>query len=316
MDSGYVRGMLRQIALVRTDATVNFTGGEPTLRRDLIDLVTYAKAVNIKRVVLQTNATRLADEQYAHKLANAGLDDALVSLHSCFPEVSDTLTGAPGTWKKTVVGIQNALRNGIPITTNIVLTTANLDHLVDTVQFTLNSFPTLSGIILSPLQPHGDLLNHLELLPKYSDLSTPVRQAAELIRAADKNLYLSYCENPLCWLLDAFGVQGDNELRQYIARRLNANECGDCHLSTMMDKDKIKPPVCDTCHLDSVCFGVWRKYVDIFGAEELKAVPIPVGGKAPKKSFSVAPHVSGQSAADQRVALANTGLARQSSFPR
>ena len=36
--------------------------------------------------------------------------------------------------------------------------------------------------------------------------------------------------------------RGNPELRNYIARRLEANNCGDCHLSTMMDKDKVKPP--------------------------------------------------------------------------
>lgn len=316
MDTGYVRGMLRQIAAIKADATVNFTGGEPTLRRDLPDLVRYAKTVHIKRVVLQTNATRFADSDYVRKLVDAGLDDALVSFHSCVPEISDKLTGAPGTWKKTVAGIQNALQIGIPITTNIVLTTENVGHLSDTVRFALTHFGGLSGIILSPLQPHGDLLNHLELLPRYSDLTTPVKQAAELIRAADKNLYLSYCENPLCWLLDTFGVEGDTELRQYIARRLHANDCGDCHLSTMMDKDKVKPPVCDDCHLDGVCFGIWRKYVDIFGAHELKAVPIPAGGRPLKKPFSVARHMSDDAGNRQRVPLTDTTLARFSPPPR
>ena len=226
----------------------------------------------------------------------AGLDDALVSFHSHEAQVSDQMTGAPGTWKKTVAGIENALERGLQITTNIVLTTLNVHDLKATVDFALDRFPGLHGIILSPLQPHGDLLNHLELLPRYSDLVVPVREASEQIRQAGVGLYLSYCENPLCWLLETFNQEGSTELRNYISRRLSANSCGDCHLSTMMDKDKVKPSPCDDCNLNGVCFGVWRKYWEIHGDAELVPVVTPEGTRPLKTRFSIAPSVSSRGA--------------------
>ena len=86
---------------------------------------------------------------------------------------SDELTGAPGTRKKTVAGIDNALKAGLGITLNIVLTTRNIDHLNEAVEFALKRFPKLEGIILSPLQPHGSLLNHPELMPPTDGRSRP-----------------------------------------------------------------------------------------------------------------------------------------------
>ena len=51
--TGYIKKMLRQIVSVKPhDAVVNFTGGEPTLRKDLVMLVAYAKHIGVKRVVL------------------------------------------------------------------------------------------------------------------------------------------------------------------------------------------------------------------------------------------------------------------------
>ena len=105
LKTGYVTAMLRQIASLRRDATVNFTGGEPTLRSDLPKLVRYGKQLGIERMVLQTNAIRLAQEDYLGALMEAGLDDILVSFHSSREEVSDSMTAAPGTWRKTVAGI-------------------------------------------------------------------------------------------------------------------------------------------------------------------------------------------------------------------
>ena len=289
LKTGYVTAMLRQIASLRRDATVNFTGGEPTLRSDLPKLIRYGKRLGIERMVLQTNAIRLAQEPFLAEVLEAGLDDILVSFHSCREDVSDRLTGAPGTWRKTVAGVENALAAGLQVTLNFVFTTENTDHAAETVQWALNRFPGLHGVILSPLQPHGNLLHNMSLLPAYMDLVEPVRACAKLLRDAEVNMYLSYCENPLCWLLETFDTEANPELRSYISRRLEANKCGDCHLSTMMDKDKVKPAACEGCLLDSVCFGVWRSYADAMGTSELKPVQSQPGSRQPKKHYSVAP---------------------------
>ena len=249
----------------------------------------YGKQLGIERMVLQTNAIRLAQEDYLGALMEAGLDDILVSFHSSREEVSDSMTAAPGTWRKTVAGIRNALKAGLQVTLNVVFTTENLDHAEETVSWALENLKGIHGVILSPLQPHGNLLHNMELLPSYSALVKPIRECAKLLRDADVNMYLSYCENPLCWLLETFDTEGNPELRNYIARRLEANNCGDCHLSTMMDKDKVKPPACEGCLLDSVCFGVWRSYAEALGTEELKPVLSPPGMRKPRKFYSVAP---------------------------
>ena len=197
------------------------------------------------------------------------------------------MTAAPGTWRKTVAGIRNALKTGLQVTLNVVFTTENLDH--------ANGF-------LGAREFEGDTWGHSFATSAswepsaqygtsslYSALVKPIRECAKLLRDADVNMYLSYCENPLCWLLETFDTEGNPELRNYIARRLEANNCGDCHLSTMMDKDKVKPPACEGCLLDSVCFGVWRSYAEALGTEELKPVLSPPGMRKPRKFYSVAP---------------------------
>lgn len=309
----YVRAMIRQIARLRSNATVNFTGGEPTLRKDLPDLIRYAKAAGIERVVLQTNAIRLATPQVLDSLLDAGLDDALVSFHSHRAEVSDALTGAPGTWAKTVQGIESSLARGLPITLNTVLTTRNADHLTETIDYALERFAGLEGFILSPLQPHGSLLDHPELMPTYASITEPVRRAARRILEAGSQLYLSYCENPLCWLLEVFEVEPTAEVRRHISRRLRVNGCDGCHLSTMMDKDKSKPAGCESCAFDSVCYGVWDKYVDLYGSEELRPVPPGPGMGVMRRQFSVAAHeVPTSGTPPVRVALSSVKLARRS----
>jgi MoaA/NifB/PqqE/SkfB family radical SAM enzyme len=289
----YVKSMLRQISNLKPrDAVVNFTGGEPTLRKDLVMLTAYAKHLGIDRVVLQTNAIRFKDKRYLDAVIRAGLDDALISFHSHIPEISDKMTRAPGTWAKTHLGIENALAAGLAVSLNVVISRHNIDTFADTIDYIIKTFPTLEGVIISPMQPHGRILNRMELFPSYTELKKPIRSGATKLMDAGIHFYLSYCENPLCWLLDTFDIKPTQEVRQYIVRRLNANTCGDCHLSTTMDKDKVKTATCETCYMQDVCFGLWRKYDEHFGHEELRPAPFPERGRRLKKPFSVAPYIS------------------------
>lgn len=58
---------------------VVFTGGEPTLRPDLVELVKYAE--NLGQVTgLITDGLRLTDTEYFHELLNAGLDHLMIIL--------------------------------------------------------------------------------------------------------------------------------------------------------------------------------------------------------------------------------------------
>ena len=181
----YVRHMLKQIANVKPqDATVNFTGGEPTLRKDLVMLVAYAKYVGIDRVVVQTNGMRFAQPKYLDAILRAGLDDALISFHSHDEAISDRMTRAPGTWRKTHDGITAALEAGLQISLNAVITSDNIDTFGETIDYITETWPGLEGVILSPLQPHGRILNRMDKYPTYDELKAPVRLAAEKLMAA------------------------------------------------------------------------------------------------------------------------------------
>lgn len=60
---------------------VVFTGGEPTLRPDLVELIQYAE--NLGQVTgLITDGLRLTDSEYFHELLNAGLDHLMIILQS------------------------------------------------------------------------------------------------------------------------------------------------------------------------------------------------------------------------------------------
>ena len=76
---------------------VTFTGGEPTLRADLVELVDAAQWFVTR---LNTNGQLLTPELCA-KLYDASLDSVQVTLYSAAPAIHNTLVGAAG-FEKTV----------------------------------------------------------------------------------------------------------------------------------------------------------------------------------------------------------------------
>ena len=102
---------------------VTFTGGEPTMREDLFELISYARWF-ISR--LNTNGIRLTPD-YCKKLRQAELDSVQITFYSADPEVHNRLVGA-ARYEETFAGIKNALAQGLSVSINTPLCTLNKDY--------------------------------------------------------------------------------------------------------------------------------------------------------------------------------------------
>ena len=125
---------------------VTFTGGEPTLRADLVELVDAAQWFVTR---LNTNGQLLTPELCA-KLYDASLDSVQVTLYSADPAIHNTLVGADG-FEKTVQGIRNAVAAGLIVSVNTPLCSLNTDYAA-TLRFAASlgvRYATCSGLIPS-----------------------------------------------------------------------------------------------------------------------------------------------------------------------
>jgi len=113
---------------------LTFTGGEPTLREDLSELLLYAQN-NGMVTGLVTNGRKLKDKSYVETLEKAGLDFIQVTLESHKPKVHELMTAAKGSWKETVAGIKNAVQTQIYVTTNTTLSKYNAADFLETIDF-------------------------------------------------------------------------------------------------------------------------------------------------------------------------------------
>ncbi len=113
---------------------VVFTGGEPTMREDLVQLIAYAQKQELVSGLV-SNGRKLMDKTYLQSLIAAGLDHVQITVESNDAKVHDEITGTSGSWAETVQGLQNALSLPIYTTTNTTLNTINVDGIDATIEF-------------------------------------------------------------------------------------------------------------------------------------------------------------------------------------
>jgi len=113
---------------------LTFTGGEPTLREDLPELLQYAQNKGMVTGLI-TNGRKLKDKEYVKTLEEAGLDFVQVTLESHKPKIHDLMTAAKGSWKETVAGIKNAAQSQIYVTTNTTLSKYNAPEFLRTIDY-------------------------------------------------------------------------------------------------------------------------------------------------------------------------------------
>lgn len=92
---------------------VSFFGGEPLLREDLAELITFTRSLGL-RAAVNSNGL-LIDGPTAKKLADAGLTIAGISLDDPSPEAHDAGRGVPGLWEKAAEAARALIKYGVPV---------------------------------------------------------------------------------------------------------------------------------------------------------------------------------------------------------
>lgn len=238
---------------------ITLSGGEPTLNPRLVEYVALARERGGKPVQLQTNAIRLDDAALARALHQAGVGEVFVSLHGSTADVSDAVTSAPGTFARTVVGLDNlhALPD-LSLILNFVICETNMHDLPGFVRLVGARWPR-AFVNVSFVAPSTDVVpRDRELVPRYSDALPFV---ADALREAERlglsiGGFESMCGIPLC--LVPAGLE----------RYFQTDE-----LPAGFDKGEfLKARACEACGLARRCYGVRRGYAELHGTDELRAV--------------------------------------------
>jgi len=122
-----VKRLIKEIADEGVKLLV-FSGGEPLMRPDFYEILSYAAEETSLELSVATNAT-LVTKSVAKALRESAVFDVVTSLDGATPETHDRLRGVPGAFKRTIRGIKLLKGEGLRVTLVFTATALNYREL-------------------------------------------------------------------------------------------------------------------------------------------------------------------------------------------
>jgi len=289
---------------------IEFTGGEATLRKDLPELISYAKKeLGFSIICLITNGIRLAKRDYVASLVNAGLDDILFSVHGHDEQTHDYLTKVPHSFRHIMDAIDHAHAFGLRVRTNTVVCQANYKYLTQIMRLLIDKkADNINFVMFNPVIQAKNFAIIKDVYVNYADAGKEIIKAIRSYEAELPHFNVRYM--PFCFLpgyekyvtnMDQMTFDPD-EWDNFASFRIRKGPLAAwlCTLAGIMRipyiafiakygwkalctagmsrfyvlKDRIKTKKCKQCAYERVCDYIYYDYYAIYGDGEM----IPIRG--------------------------------------
>ncbi|MDI6777691.1 MAG: radical SAM protein [Patescibacteria group bacterium] len=274
LDSKSTKRIIGEMTVARKQGNtyLELIGGEPTIRPDIIDLISFARNLKFKNIVMATNGRMFAYKDFADRMIRAGLTDLIFSIHGHTAELHDSLTQARGSFDQLMRGISNVRSAGLKeLGTNTTIVKQNYRQLERIGKLILDLGINNSEFIFVDPQYGAVNDNFLKFVPKISQAAPYILKLLDLRKGEKAHWHVRYV--PLCHF--------ENHLDQ-ISELLESKIFYTQHLAPdFVNSDvegsrrqiaRIKTKICAGCDLFQQCEGIWKLYVQHYGDEELKPI--------------------------------------------
>lgn len=218
---------------------VQLSGGEPTLRDDLPQIISRAKQAGCKYVQLNSNGIRLAEDKgYVKKLAEAGLSFVFMQFDGTKDDIYMQLRGRPLLdIKKQAIENCDACHIGVTLVPTLVpgVNTGNIGEILD---YAISLSPAVRGVHFQPVSYFGRIPDRPvdEMRFTLDQLLWEIERQTEG-RIKKENLVPSRCDHPLC------GFHGDfvvlpNGIEALSRREAVQESCCSCSEPVSADQNR------------------------------------------------------------------------------
>lgn len=205
--------MFTNIVAQTGGCNLQLSGGEPTVRKDLAQIVRLAREAGVDFVQLNTNGLALADDpELALQLKEAGLSSVFLQFDGVDDQVFEALRGR-SLFDTKCQAIDNLCGAGVGIVlVPTVVRGLNSDQLWDIVRFGLDRQPHVRGVHFQPISyfgrfPEEFTPDHVTLPEIMTGLSS---QSGGIVRGED--FRPPGCEHALCSFSAKYLMQENGEL--------------------------------------------------------------------------------------------------------
>ncbi|MCB2289469.1 radical SAM protein [Clostridium sp. CS001] len=268
---------LDEIMLENQINTIHISGGEPTLYKELFELLKEIKKRPIKNIILHTNAVMLADIEYAKDILSI-VTHVFISLHTLNEYTHKSISGVDNMLKLQLKGIENCVSLGSFTLINTVITKDNLNELIDISCYLSNicvsgwmiTFPFLAGWV----ENNKDKI----IVNSLSELKVQLYPAIEKsinnkMNVVTNGLPLCYLDNHISNLIDSYrsiikmGFDWDNR------KLIDSVSVKGKEENMLEDFSNIyKSKKCKRCILNYDCPGFSKELIDTGNWPQLQIV--------------------------------------------
>jgi MoaA/NifB/PqqE/SkfB family radical SAM enzyme len=246
--------------------TVVFTGGEPTVRKDIIELVGYAKKLGFATIQIQSNGRMFAYKDFCKKIIEAGANEFALALHGHISELHDYLTQSES-FLQTVRGIKNLKKLKQTVIMNTVITKSNYRHLPEIARLLVNlDVDQFQFAFVHAIGSAGK--NFQSIVPRIMMVMPYLKKALSIGKHFNKSAMVEAV--PPCFLKGYEDRISENimpEMKIYDQDFIIKS-----YTQARITKGKAKGPRCKKCKYFNVCEGSWKEYPDHFGWDEFEPV--------------------------------------------
>ena len=243
------------------------SGGEPTLRKDFLQILRAAKQLGYRRLKVQSNGMLFSYPQFADKTLAAGCTEVNLLLKSLDPKVHDALNRTPGSHSLLNKAVDVLAARAVRMEGDILVTHRNWQELPELVaHYAQRGISHFNFWLFSLVdQGDGDLRR---LVPRLTDCVPKMleaKAAAGQFGATVCSLNTPHCVVPPEHWDIQFDSAGMDLLVVNPDGRSFALETSSIELGTYVE-------ACQQCPARPWCHGMRSDYLQVHGSEEMQPV--------------------------------------------
>jgi MoaA/NifB/PqqE/SkfB family radical SAM enzyme len=252
----------------RLASRLHLIGGEPTIRADILELVSYARGRGFEYIMLTTNGRRLSEFNFTYQLVKAGVSQLVISLHGHSAVSHDFLTARRGSFAQLKRGISNLKKLGFKnIGINTTVSKRNFRHLDKIAKIVSGYKITRWELIWIAAEPE----NFKKLVPLISDAAPFINKILAI--GQKKQWRWNFLNPPMscCFASYRDSIRyGDSRDEKLFLKNKKGKDYFNFSQEKILNYKKIEK--CRLCRLSSVCPGVDEAYLGVYGAGEVKSI--------------------------------------------
>jgi len=246
---------------------VSFTGGEPTIRPDLLGLIRAARDRGYRDIKVQSNGLMFASAANVDRIIDAGANRFHVSIHTHEAAAYDRLVRRDQSHPLMVGGLDNLIAKQVRLTVDVILKSDTYPRLLDALAWLVaRGVRTVHLWFVSLTDGNAD---NLESMPRMTEVMPIVHQAFAWARAHD--LALRSLHIPRCLLGDDAGHAldpGSDHGGQ--VRVVTPDATFELRESKLSGQRQVS--ACKRCVHQAICPGLRDDYLRRYGDSEIVAV--------------------------------------------